>query len=247
VEVMCDNLEMNAKNWVFSMHEFLSHEEFTRMVVMLWAIWRSRRKAIHEEIFESSLATNSFINTILKDIKILESQNPSVTRSKVSRPAAWIPPPVGFAKINADAAVQWEGDFGAGAVVCRGHSGAFLGASSITFRNISDPTTLEALAVREGLAIAEDLNEQRIQIASDCKIVVNDIKQNSPAEYGAIVHEITERSRAFAACNIIHEFRSSNFEAHNLAKHSLSLGFGRHVWLGQPGDLLFLPVNIMMM
>lgn len=24
VEVMCDNLEMNAKNWVFSMHEFLT-------------------------------------------------------------------------------------------------------------------------------------------------------------------------------------------------------------------------------
>ena len=59
------------------------------------------------------------------------------------------------------------------------------------------------------------------------------------------MHEILELSKYFSACNFVHENRSSNFEAHNLAKFALSLGFGRHVWLGQPGDLRFLPVNIM--
>lgn len=47
------------------------------------------------------------------------------------------------------------------------------------------------------------------------------------------------------ACNIVHEFRNSSFEAHGLAKHALTLGFGRHVWLGQPGELVLLPLNIL--
>ena len=60
----------------------------------------------------------------------------------------------------------------------------------------------------------------------------------------AILHEILEHSISFAVCNFGHEFRSSNFEAHNLAKHVLKLGVGRHVWLGHPGNLSFISVNI---
>ena len=35
----------------------------------------------------------------------------------------------------------------------------------------------------------------------------------------------------FNSCTIAHEFRSSNYEAHNLAKLALTLGVGRHIWL----------------
>ena len=95
------------------------------------------------------------------------------------------------------------------------------------------------MGVREGQSLADDLYENRIHIASDSKLVVNDIKVNSAAGYGAILHEIKDRSRNFFCCNIVHEFRSSNFEAHTLARHALGLGFGRHVWLGRPGELPF--------
>ncbi|XBI60893.1 hypothetical protein VPH35_041765 [Triticum aestivum] len=102
------------------------------------------------------------------------------------------------------------------------------------------------MAFRKGQALAQDLYINRIHIASDCKTVVTDIlEKNSSSEYGAIIQEIFYRSSLFNSCNIAHEFRSSNFEAHNLTRHALQLGFGRHVWLGQPGDLVFLPVNIL--
>ena len=48
-----------------------------------------------------------------------------------------------------------------------------------TFVGISDPTTLEALAVREGLSLADDLYERSIFVASDCKVVVDDLKMRS--------------------------------------------------------------------
>ena len=130
------------------------------------------------------------------------------------------------------------------AAICRDHNGGFLGASAIVIRGLSDPPTLESLAIREGLALADDLNVQHVHLASDCKVVVEDLKRRNPTSYGAMLHEIMEHSVSFAVCNFGHEFRSSNFEAHNLAKHVLKLGVGRHVWLGPPGNLSFISVNI---
>lgn len=114
------------------------------------------------------------------------------------------------------------------------------------FRNASDPTTLEALAIRKAMALADDLYVQRIHIASDCKVVVDDIKKHTMSSYGAIVQEILEHSLSFNFCNIVHECRSSGSEAHNLAKHILTLGGGLHVWLGHPRNLPSVPVNVVM-
>ena len=116
--------------------------------------------------------------------------------------------------------------------MCRSKQGVFLGASAIVFNNIDDPATLEALAIREGLALAEDLNLNQIQLASDCEGVVRDVRCGTAADFGAIIKEIQLNSMSFISCNIAYESRSSNIEAHNLAKHSLSLAVGRHVWLG---------------
>ena len=68
----------------------------------------------------------------------------------------------------------------------------YLGASTVVFNNIEDPEVLEVLATREALALAEDLYEQKVFIASDCMIAVEAIKGGTAATYGAVIHEITE-------------------------------------------------------
>ncbi|KAE8817621.1 F-box/WD-40 repeat-containing protein [Hordeum vulgare] len=158
------------------------------------------------------------------------------------RANGWIPPPPNFVKMNVDAATA-EG-CGVVGVVCRDSTGVFLGDSAISLQHIYDRVALEALAVREAMALAEDVYVQKIQVASDCKTMVDDIKHRTHGKHGAIIVEIIERSHAFSACNVIHAFRSSNIEAHRLARHALSLGYGRHVWFGQAGDLDFLPVMV---
>lgn len=137
-----------------------------------------------------------------------------------------------------DASVARNLGYGAMAAVCRDRGGAYLGASAIVFRVIIDPPTLEALAIWEALAFAKSLNLQMICVASDCKVLVDDIKHRSLASYGVIIHEIIDYSRTFTICNFVHKFMSSNFEVHNLEKHALNLWVGRHVCLGHPGDLL---------
>lgn len=99
---------------------------------------------------------------------------------------------------------------GAVAAISRNQDGVFQGASTVVFPNISCPTTLEAMAVREALALSEDLYNQHIHVASDCKIVVDEVKSGSCARYGANIREIRESSSVFISYNIVHEFRSSN-------------------------------------
>lgn len=66
--------EPSAKQWLFSMIHTLSHGAFVRLAVTLWAIWSSRRKAIHEEIFQSPHATHSFIERFISDLEIIVEQ-----------------------------------------------------------------------------------------------------------------------------------------------------------------------------
>ena len=175
---------------------------------------------------------------------MVKNMSNTVVQVRRGRPTHWLQPPLGTSKINVDAACMGSSSVGAVAAVCRSRDGLFLGASTVVFKGISDPTTLEAMGVRESMTLAEDLQLQAIHVATDCMDVVNDIKQKSSPSYGAIIHEIIEYSSSFNLCTFVHEFRSSNVEAHNLAKHALGLGIGRHIWLDHPGDLSFVHVNI---
>jgi hypothetical protein len=179
--------EPNAKNWLFVLMGSLSHDQFIELVVSLWAIWTAWRKAIHEDIFQSPISTHGFIMSYLKEIRQLAktlSASPRVTRN---REAEWIPLPSNQNKINVDAAVSKTGGKGASAALCRNSSGVYVGASAMVYEGISDPTTLEARACREALALSEDLALTRIHVASDCSSVVSDIQGGSLGKIGSII------------------------------------------------------------
>ncbi|KAE8812314.1 Aspartic proteinase nepenthesin-2 [Hordeum vulgare] len=95
---------------------------------------------------------------------------------------------------------------------------------------VRDPPTLEALACCEALALASDLALSHVIIASDCQVVVLDIKKQIGGIYASIAKEIVDTARTFNDCTFIFEGRASNLETHSLAKHAFGLDFGRHVW-----------------
>lgn len=142
VENMCLTRTPNAKIWIFSMHDAIPHDEFIKMVVTLWGVWHARRKAVHEEFFQSPLLTHLFINLFLLKLQMLEKHVTTVTRAAPSRPNHWLAPPDGLSKINVDATLTRNESIGAVGEVCRDHHGAYMGASAIVFLGISDPTTL---------------------------------------------------------------------------------------------------------
>ena len=65
-------------------------------------------------------------------------------------------PPPGFCKIHVDAGVRSRG--GSAVAVCMDDVGNYTGSSALVIEGTFDPATLKAVACREALSLAEDLN-----------------------------------------------------------------------------------------
>jgi hypothetical protein len=149
---------------------------------------------------------------------------------------------VGIIKCNVDVVVSRAGGKGAVALIFRDGDGRYVGSSAMVFDDVLDPPTLEALACREALHLADNLLVTKILVASDCQQIVKDIADDSGGCYAPIIKEIGLHQRDFETALFTHEGRKSNTEAHNLARHALSLGQGRHPWLFEPHDLMLIPI-----
>ena len=77
--------------------------------------------------------------------------------------------------LRSPTAVSHSGRHGAVAAISRSSDGTFEGASMVVYPMVIDPPMLEAMAIREGIALSLDLNNHRIHIASNCQNVVHEI------------------------------------------------------------------------
>jgi ribonuclease HI len=239
VELIININEPDAKGWLAAVIDAVSPQELTRVVVTMWAIWHARRKALHEDIYQSPFSTLCFIDRFIADLA-----PPPKLKQAVAATPRWLAPPAGVTKVNVDAALSKNGGTAAVAAVARDADGTFLGASAVASRGVTDPETMEALACREGLALAFDLNVRRLRLASDCANVVRAIKAGSElVSYGKVVHEVVESGKLFQSVEFVFERRSSNKDAHNLARGSVHSAVGRHVWFLNPPDGVCNSVN----
>jgi ribonuclease HI len=236
--------EPNARQWHFSLLETVKEDEAVRVAVTMWAIWHSKRKSVHEEVFQISMATMAFINRFMCDV---EASKPVARKTQGQRPRSewtvrWIAPSQGRVKVNVDAAVAKSSAKGAVGAVCRSFEGLYRGASAMVYEGVTSPGILEALACREGLDVADDLGVDAIQVASDCLDVVKGLQGVNLGEYGSILTEIQARASSRGDTTFGHERREHNVEAHNLARFASSLPEGRYVWFLEPP--IDIPTNV---
>jgi ribonuclease HI len=234
--------EPHSKAWIAAMIKSLSQTEVTQVVVTMWALWHARRKIIHEGLFQSPLSTHCFIRRFIVDLEVL-AHAPSSTSERGPMAPRWIPPPSGVAKVNVDAVVSKNFSIAVIAAVARSTAGEFLGASSMVLKGLSDPETLDALACREGLSVAADILLQRVRVTTDCQNMIRSIEGAGRGSYGHLVQELNARRNDLQMVQFVHEGRSSN-GAHCLARSSLYLDIGRHVWFNSPPKGVGNHVNI---
>lgn len=188
----------DLKLWLFNLIEVATNEEVVRVLVTLWSIWWGRRKAIHEQQFQSPLSTFSFVRRFLADLQLLpvkKAIQPGSPR-RLAR-SGWQAPAIGCAKIYVDGGVHRGEQKGAVSAVRRDANGVYLGASSVVFEGLTHPATLEAIACSEAMSLASDLNLTRVQIATDCLQVVRNVKEANPCSYGVIIKEILTKKAMF--------------------------------------------------
>jgi hypothetical protein len=135
-----------------------------------------------------------------------------------------------------DATVSKNSRRSASAAVARDEGGIFLGASALVVERNTDAEVVKTIACREGLALASDVGLQAARLASDCANAVRSIQDEGMGRYGAIVLEIKSRMENFSRIDFIFERQSSNIDAHLLARSSINLPVGKHVWFLAPLD-----------
>ncbi|TVU25495.1 hypothetical protein EJB05_27994, partial [Eragrostis curvula] len=98
---------------------------------------------------------------------------------------------MGLMKINLDAAISKNSGKAAVAAVARNSAGLFLGTSVVVTIGLTEPELMEALALREGLALATVLGLRYLRVTSDNVNVIKNIERASQGPYGRIVQKIT--------------------------------------------------------
>ncbi|OEL30005.1 hypothetical protein BAE44_0008976, partial [Dichanthelium oligosanthes] len=149
------------------------------------------------------------------------------THSFAERFVKWIQPPLGFVKVNIDAATSKNSNTAAATAVACDGAGNFLGALALVLEGLVNAEAIEAIACREGLALACDLVLQNVRVASDCANVIKSIRGSGMGQYGPIVRGINARRASFTRVEFVHEGRDSNGDEHRLARSSVWSPAGR--------------------
>jgi hypothetical protein len=101
--------------------------------------------------------------------------------------------------------------------------------------------TLEALAVREAVDLAMDINVRNVQVASDYINVITNPKEGTMGVYAHIVSEILFSKTRFSSLDFCFKSRFLNKEAHSLATSVVRDDQGRRLWLILPREGICIP------
>ena len=139
LEHMIATPEPDARSWLFSMMDVLSHDEFTRMTVTLWEIWYARRKLIHEGINQSPYEFHMLVSNFSSELYQISVIPEPTTRGGPTcnnGQIRWFLPDEGLVKINVDAVVLVQHNAGTAAAICRDRDGSYLGSSMLVIQGI---------------------------------------------------------------------------------------------------------------
>jgi hypothetical protein len=97
--VVAHSQHVDARGWITNVTKKLANDEFIRVAVRPWVIWHARKKAIHENIFQSPMSTYCFVERFISELQMIL---PSLSNPQPGKPLGprWIPPLAGYAKIN---------------------------------------------------------------------------------------------------------------------------------------------------
>ncbi|XP_050207258.1 uncharacterized protein LOC126656694 [Mercurialis annua] len=189
---------------------------------LCWFIWKFRNKKLFEnedgsEIQVTNAATSAFHE--FKDIN--QSASPaSVQLQSPELQLSWSPPPLGYIKINYDAATSKDHHCGFIAALARTSTCTVISPFNAYFRHIWDPGILEFLALREAMNWAVSCRWSHVIFEGDALQVSQVINSFSVVNYktSGICHDVWRLRSMFSDCRFQHIGRCCNVKAHDLAK-----------------------------
>lgn len=136
---------------------------------------------------------------------------------------AWKPPSPGWLKGNADGAFDAVSHSGGIGVVIQNHFGDIVGGVCMKLEHVSSPEMVEALVARAACELAVRFSLTPIVFEVDSLLVVQASKsaESNTTDIGRIYEDISASLIELPGASFSHVMRTSNVEAHRLAKLAL--------------------------
>ncbi|KAL9443800.1 hypothetical protein AB3S75_017056 [Citrus x aurantiifolia] len=195
------------------------------VVVVWWEIWHARNMLIFEGKRVNPMSLIAKAQAAVEVYQRVHGKEQTSKRSKdVSKQDQWCrPSPVGYYKVNVDAAVHTEQQLTGLGVVIRNPQGQVIVAAVKSTKFQDNVTAAEAEAVKWGLEIALEARLAAVIIETDCIEVANlaNSKTSSRKEIVWTISDIHSYKEKFQSFLIQHVPRCCNRCAHSLAKRAL--------------------------
>ncbi|XP_015385025.1 uncharacterized protein LOC107176703 [Citrus sinensis] len=202
----------------------MSMREVEFVAVVWWEVWHARNKLIFEGKRVNPMSLIAKAQAAVEAYQRVHGKEQTSKRSEdVSKQDQWCPPPVGFYKVNVDAAVHTEQQLTGLGVVIRNPQGQIIVAAIKSTKFQDNVTAAEAEAVKWGLEIALEARLAAVIIETDCIEVANlaNSKTSSKKEIMWTISDIHSYKEKFQSLSIQHVPRCCNSCAHSLAKRAL--------------------------
>ncbi|GMN21286.1 hypothetical protein TIFTF001_050117 [Ficus carica] len=137
--------------------------------VLAWKLWCERNKVVHEG--EDS-DPQDILDLGIASFDEWQALHQVPVQSQVVGSDVWLPPQLGYLKLNVDASVSpGSNHIGIGAVI-RDEKGRILGAMAKSMERTFSPFLAECIALREGLMLAKELESATLMVETDAINVV---------------------------------------------------------------------------
>lgn len=137
----------------------------------MWSLWMSRNKRRHDE---PSIPMKKAVDWAKDTAFGLWSLSHLIKeKGQIRVPHYWRGPPPGWIKCNVDASFVPEERRGATGVVLRDQDGQVCGGRARWYDHCLSALSTEAIACRDGIQFAIDRRVQRLQLETDCQVMIN--------------------------------------------------------------------------
>ena len=214
---------LNLFDEITKQKEF-SEQRCASIVTILWLIWKGRNAYIfQQQPLKPFEVLNQAVLLVKEYVSVLRP-NPANHNSQSQRGCSslWRPPPLGKLKCNVDAAYDDQRKIGAIAAVIRDHQGNIITGKAHRIHT-SSSLLAEAVAIREGLVLANSCFIDNILLESDCLRIIEDCRERRLLpEVAIVVEDILRLKAGFSSCGLLWVRREGNRVAHEVASWSLS-------------------------
>ena len=183
-------------DWLVTCSETLCKLSFSKLLIILWSIWKERNQRLWNDKLRSMHAlyyqTTNYL-VVLQSVRSIAS-----VRHRQIRP--WLKPSAGWIKINIDGAFDQVTHCGGVGAVVRDSDGSVLGGLCMKINHVYSPEIVEAEAGRMACEFAFSHHLSMVVFESDCQKLV----QTSTIEFFS------------------HTYRESNVMAHSVVRFGLA-------------------------